>query len=255
MQKIIIGNLKMNMLSQAERETYLGAFKKELTGKKINNTEIVFCPPAIHLETFRKVLGKKVSVGGQNCFWEDKGSYTGEISPLMLKNFGCEYVIIGHSERRKYFGENDDAINQKVLASLKNGLSPIICVGETKDQRQSGETMSVIMRQVKAAFLGVTAGKLEKMIVAYEPVWSVGSDSIPTANEIMEARVLIQKILSQSFPKKYVEKMRIVYGGSVSTKTVKQACLDSGMDGALIGRESLIPREFLKIVEIINKQI
>lgn len=242
----------MNLLSPVERETYLGAFKKELTGKKINNAEIVLCPSAIHLESFRKTLGKKIILGGQNCFWEDKGSFTGEISPLMLKNFGSEYVIIGHSERRKYFGENDESINQKVLASLRNGLSPIICVGETKAERQSGETMQVITRQIKAAFLGVAPGKLEKIVVAYEPIWSVGSDSIPTANEIMEAKVLIQKILARSFSQNMIHKMRIIYGGSVSVKTVKQACIESGMEGALIGRESLAPRELLKICEIIG---
>ena len=252
MKKIIIGNLKMNLISLEEREQYLKAFKKELVGKKMTNGEVVLCPPAIHLESFGKVLGKKVALGGQNCFWEDRGSYTGEISPLMLKNFGCEYVIIGHSERRKYFGENERTINQKVIASLRNNLSPIICVGETKAERQSGETMRVITGQVKEAFIGVAQGKLEKIVVAYEPVWSVGSDIIPTANEIMEAKVLIQKILSRSFPKKYVEKVQIIYGGSVSSKTVKQACIDSGMEGALIGRESLTPREFLKICKIIN---
>jgi triosephosphate isomerase len=252
MKKIIVGNLKMNILSQAERETYLGAFKKELAGKKINNAEIVLCPPAIHLESFGKVLGKKVALGGQNCFWEEKGSYTGEISPVMLKNFGSEYVIIGHSERRKYFFENDQSINQKVLASLKNGLSPIICVGETKEERQSGETMYVITRQVKEAFAGVAPGKLEKIVVAYEPIWSVGSDSIPTSNEIMEAKVLIQKILSRNFSQNMIQKMRIIYGGSVSVKTVAQSCIESGMEGALIGRESLAPREFLKIARIIN---
>lgn len=254
MKKIIIGNLKMNIVSQAEREQYLKTFKKEIATKKALQTEVVLCPPSIHLESFAKVLGKKVSLGGQNCFWEEKGSYTGEVSPAMLKNFACEYVIIGHSERRKYFGENNQTINQKILASLKNSLCPIVCVGETKDERKSGETMTVITRQVKEAFAGVTAGKLEKIVVAYEPIWSVGSDSIPTSNEIMEAKVLIQKILSQSFSKKYVERVRIIYGGSVSAKTVKAACIDSTMDGALIGRESLIPREFLKIVEIINKQ-
>ncbi len=252
MQKIIIGNLKLNLISPIERKQYLTSFKKELNGKKINNAEIVLCPPAVHLESFGKTLGKKVAIGGQNCFWEDKGSYTGEISPLMLKNFGCEYVIIGHSERRKYFGENNQTINQKVLSSLKNGLMPIICVGETKAERQAGQTMHVITRQVKEAFLGVGAGKLEKVVVAYEPVWAVGSDSVPTANEIMEAKVLIQKILSQSFPKKYVEKMRIIYGGSVSVSSVKQVCVDSKMEGALIGREALTPREFLKICKIIN---
>jgi triosephosphate isomerase len=252
MRKLIIGNLKMNLVSPSEREQYLKSFKKELIGKKLTNAEIVLCPPAIHLENFGKILGKKVFLGGQNCFWEDKGSYTGEISPLMLKNLDSEYVIIGHSERRKYFSENNQSINRKVLASLKVGLSPVICIGETKEERQSGETMRVIAGQIKEAFAGVAQGKLEEIVVAYEPVWAVGSDNIPSANEIMEAKVLIQKILSQNFSKKFVEKLRIIYGGSVSAKTVKQACIESGMEGALIGRESLAPREFLKICKIIE---
>jgi triosephosphate isomerase len=251
MQKIIIGNLKMNIVSLLEREQYLKTFKKVLLGKKFEQAEIVLCPPAIHLESFGKILGKKVFLGGQNCFWEERGSYTGEISPVMLKNFGCEFVIIGHSERRKYFGENNQAVNQKVLASLKNNLKPIICVGETKDERQAGKTMSVITEQVKLAFVGVAETDLEKIIVAYEPIWSVGTDSIPSANEIMEAKVLIQKIITQSFSKQALGKMRIIYGGSVSVKTVKQACLESGMDGALIGRESLTPQEFIKIASLI----
>lgn len=251
MQKIVIGNLKMNIVSLFEREQYLKAFKKALVGKKFEQTEIVLCPPTMHLESFKKTLGKKVFLGGQNCFWEEGGSYTGEISPVMLKNFGCEFVILGHSERRKYFGENNQAINRKVLASLKNNLRPIICVGETKDERQAGKTMSVITEQVKMAFVGVEEINLEKIIVAYEPIWSVGTDSIPSANEIMEAKVLIKKIIMQSFSKQAFEKMRIIYGGSVSAKTVKQACLESGMDGALIGRESLTPQEFIKIASLI----
>lgn len=253
MEKIIIGNLKMNLVSPEEREQYIKLFKKELAGRKFPGAEIVLCPPAIHLEAFRKALGKKVFLGGQDCFWEEKGSYTGEISPMMLKNYGGGYVIIGHSERRRYFHEDDRMINQKVLAALKTGISPIICVGETKEERQSGQTMKVISRQVKEAFAGAGAGKLEKIVVAYEPVWSVGSDKLPSANEIMEAKVLIQKVLTQNFPAKYVEKVRIVYGGSVNAMTAKQACVESGMAGALIGRESLTPREFVKIVALINQ--
>ncbi|MFZ2226792.1 MAG: triose-phosphate isomerase [Candidatus Moraniibacteriota bacterium] len=252
MQKIIIGNLKMNLLSPAEREKYLELFKKELLGKKFVNAEIVLCPPAIHLESFGKILGKKVILGGQNCFWEDKGSYTGEISPLMLKNFGSEYVICGHSERRKYFGETDQLINLKVKLALKNNLVPVICVGETLEERKTGLTLQIITRQVKEIFSGIAQAKLEKIVVAYEPIWSVGSDVVPTANEIMEARVLIRKILMGSFAKKNVEKVRIIYGGSVSAETVKKTCLDSGMDGALIGRESLTPREFIKIISLMN---
>ena len=253
MHKLIIGNLKMNLTSPAEREKYLGSFKKALARKKFLQTQIVLCPPAVHLESFQRVLPGDVELGAQNCFWEEKGSYTGEISPLMLKNFGCEYVIIGHSERRKYFGETDQLVNLKAKIALKNNLMPIICVGETLEERKAGLTLSIITNQVKEIFAGLAQTKLEKIIVAYEPIWSVGSDAIPTANEIMEARVLIRKILMGSFAKKNVEKVRIIYGGSVSAETVKKTCLDSGMDGALVGRESLLPVEFLKIVKNIDK--
>jgi len=253
MQKIIIGNLKMNIVLPSEREKYLKLFKKTLVKENFLRTEIVLCPPAIHLENFQKSLEKKIFLGGQNCFWEDAGSYTGEISPLMLKNFGCGYVICGHSERRKYFFENNQTINQKVLASLKNNLIPIICVGETLEERQTGLTMQIITKQISEIFVGIAQSKLEKIVVAYEPVWSVGSDVIPTANEIMEARVLIRKILMGNYAKKNVEKVRIIYGGSVSVETVEKTCVASGMDGALVGRESLTPSEFFKIARIIDK--
>ena len=252
MQKIIIGNLKMNLLSAKEREGYVKLFKKTLAKEDLGQTEIVLCPPTIQLESFGRALGGKVKLGGQNCFWEDSGSYTGEISPLMLKNFGCGYVICGHSERRQYLGETNQFIKQKVKAVLKNNLAPIICVGETQEERKAGLTLQVITKQVKAVFSDLTQAKLDKIILAYEPVWSVGSDSVPNSNEIMEARLLIRKILIGMFEAKNAQKVRIVYGGSVSVKTVEETCLASGMDGALIGRESLAPREFIKICKIIN---
>jgi triosephosphate isomerase len=249
-KKLLVGNLKMNILSPAERESYFTMLKRELKNVKLEKTQVVICPPVIHLESFSKKLPKKIKPGAQNVFWEDKGSFTGEISPVMLKNFGCEYAIVGHSERRRYFLENDEGINLKIQALLRSGISPIICVGETKEERRRGKTMRVITEQIRGAFLGLTAARLENLIVVYEPIWSVGTDEIPSANEIMEAKVLIQKILSQSFPKKYVEMLKIIYGGSVSAKTAKQTCLDSGMDGALVGRESLAPFEFLKIAKL-----
>ena len=252
MQKIIIGNLKMNLVSSSEREQYLKVFQKELSKKKLVNAQIVLCPPVIHLETFGRALGGKVNLGGQNCFWKEEGSYTGEISPAMLKNFGCDYVICGHSERRKYFGETDQAINLKVSAVLKNKLVPIICVGETLEERRAGLTLPIITEQLKEIFAGIAQSNLKNIVIAYEPVWSVGSDVIPSANEIMEARVLIRKILLASYAKKNMEKVRIIYGGSVNSKTVKKTCVASGMDGALIGRESLTPKEFLKICKIIE---
>lgn len=250
MNKLIIGNLKMNLLSVAEREQYLKSMEKELKGKKLKNSEIVLCPPFIHLEAFQKF--KKTRLGAQDVFPESKGSYTGEISPLMLKNFGCEFVIVGHSERRRYFSENNHEINLKLLAVLKDGLKPILCVGETKIEKDNHETLRVISKQVKDALVGISRAKAQQIVIAYEPVWAIGSGLVPTANEVMEGKLLIRKILVDLFGKKYAEMVKILYGGSVSSKTVKQVCVDSGMDGALIGRESLTPHEFVKIAIIIN---
>lgn len=252
MSKLVIGNLKMNILSPLEREQYLNSFKKELGGKKFKNVQLVLCPPCVHLEAFKKDMSKKILLGAQNMFWERKGSFTGEISPAMLKNSGCEYVIIGHSERRKYFSETEEEINLKISAALKNGIKPILCVGETKTEKESNQTLEVISRQVKSALAGVSRGKTENIIVAYEPIWAVGSDMIPTSHEIMEAKVLIKKILVSLFSLKYAEKTKILYGGSVTSATVRQVCLDCLMDGALVGRESLVPYEFLKIAEMVN---
>jgi triosephosphate isomerase len=246
-KKLIVGNLKMNLLNVQERDRYLAWMDKELKKKKLKNSEIVLCPPFVHLEAFGKWRKNKVALGAQDMFPEAKGSYTGAISPVMLKNCGCEYVIVGHSERRRYFSENNHEINLKIISALKNGLKPILCVGETKIEKENHETLRVVTRQVKEALDGVSRAKAEQLVITYEPVWAVGSDEVPSANEIMGAKLLIKKILVEMFGKKYAELVRILYGGSVNTKTVNQVCVDSVMDGALIGRESLLPHEFLKI--------
>jgi triosephosphate isomerase (TIM) len=253
MSKLIIGNLKMNLLTPDEREKYLEMFKKEIDGKKISNCETVLCPSYIHLEEFKKILGKRIKLGAQNMFWEGAGSYTGEISGIMLKNFGCDYVIIGHSERRRYFCENNEEISLKVNSALKFGLKPVICIGETKIEKATHQMLGVITKQLKKALQGVTRAKLENIIIVYEPVWAVGTDTTPTSHEIMEAKVLIRKILVENFGNKYAEKVPILYGGSVNSRTVKGLCNDPGMDGVLVGRESLIPHEFIKIADLINK--
>lgn len=254
MKKIVVGNLKMNLLSVDERERYLKNMDKELARKKFMDTEIVLCPSFIHLEAFRKWKNKKIKRGAQNIFFEDKGSYTGEISGAMLKNFDCEFVIIGHSERRKYFNEGDEMINKKIAAALKNKLNPILCVGETKEEKDREAMLAVITRQIKSAFENISRFDAKHIIIAYEPIWSIGTDDIPTANEIMGAKLLIKKILYEIFGRKYADEILILYGGSVNVKTAKQTCLDSEMDGVLIGRESLTPREFIKIAEIINNK-
>ncbi|HEX7586176.1 MAG TPA: triose-phosphate isomerase, partial [Patescibacteria group bacterium] len=194
MKKIIIGNLKMNLLNVQERERYFKLFDKEPAEKIFSDIEIVLCPPFVHLEAFKKWKNKKIKLGAQNMFSESKGSYTGEISPTMLKAFECEYVILGHSERRRYLAENNHEINLKVLAALKNGLTPIICVGENKGQ----EMATVISDQLHNCLVGVSRGKIENAIICYEPVWAISSnnpDHLPTANEIMSAKLLIRKIL------------------------------------------------------------
>lgn len=250
--KLVIGNLKMNLESPRERENYFSLLKKEIKGKKLKNTEVVICPSHIHLESFNKNIGKKIKLGAQNCFWEMKGSFTGEISPLMLRNFGCEYVIVGHSERKKYFCETDEEANYKILAALSVGLKPVLCVGETRLEKETNETMRVIIKQVKAALNRVNRTKASQLAIAYEPVWAVGSDKIPTTHEIMEAKVLIKKILVEFFGKKYAEQIKILYGGSVNSRTAKETCIEPGMDGVLVGRESLVPHELIRIAEIIN---
>lgn len=252
MSKLVIGNLKMNILSPVERERYLNLFKKEIEKKELDRTEIVLCPPVVHIEQFKKELEGKVAIGAQNMFWEREGSYTGEISYQMIKNFGCDYVIVGHSERRSYFGETDKEVNLKVQAALKIGLKPIICIGETLEEKNRNQTMAVITKQLKNALASVHRTKAEQLTVAYEPVWSVGTNELPSSHAIMEAKVLIRKILVGLFEKKYAEEVKILYGGSVNVQSVKQVCQDPAMDGALIGRESLAPYEFIKIAEIIN---
>ncbi len=243
----------MNLLSLSERERYFKLFKKEIAEKKFKNTKIVICPPFIYLESFLNNLkNNKVSIGTQNIFWEKAGSFTGEISPLMIKNLKGEYVIIGHSERRKYFGETSEIANLKIKACIKENLKAIYCIGEKKEEREREMERDIITIQLQEGLSGISSFRLEEIIIVYEPVWSVGTDAIPTSNEIMKMRILIRKILTEKYGAKYAQKVPILYGGSVNSKTVHQTCIDPGMDGALIGRESLMPREFVKIAEIIN---
>ncbi|MDR3559354.1 MAG: triose-phosphate isomerase [Candidatus Pacebacteria bacterium] len=252
MEKLVVANLKMNLLSLVEREQYLKAFKKEIKGKKMSKAGMVLCPPFVHLEAFQKARLGETALGAQDMFWERSGSFTGEISPAMLKNFGCEFVVVGHSERRRYFSESDEEVKMKIAAAFKIGLKPILCVGETRVERNSGQAARVIGRQVKSALIDLSRAKAENLTIAYEPVWAIGADVTPTAHEIMEVKVLVRKILVEIFGKKYANMVKIIYGGNVTPQTTKETCLEPGLDGALVGRASLAPHEFIKIVEIIN---
>ncbi|HBI33548.1 MAG TPA: triose-phosphate isomerase [Candidatus Moranbacteria bacterium] len=256
MGKLIVGNLKMNLLTVAERDRYLESFKKEIQGKNLTDCEIVLCPPAIHLESFAgKIEKNNFSVGAQNIFWEDRGSFTGEISAPMVKNIGVEYVIVGHSERRKNFNETNEIVKAKINSTLNANLTPICCVGETLQDRQTGKTTDIIISQIHEGLADVPVSRIASVVIAYEPVWAVGSDIVPTSDEIMEVRILIKKIFADTFGQAVAEKIKILYGGSVKAATTKQLCIDPGMDGVLVGRESLIPMELIKIAEIINQNI
>lgn len=252
-KKLVIGNLKMNPVSAIEFERYLDMLEKELKGKDFEKTEIVVCPPIIYLQ---KLLDRKienVKAGAQDFFWEYQGAYTGEISAGMVKSIGATFAIVGHSERRKYFGENEEIINLKLKAILKNGLHAILCIGESAEERKRGQTSQVLKKQLKGCLAEIAPGKLEYISIAYEPIWAVGTDKIPTSDEILEAKIIIKKAIAEMFSVKSAEKMRLLYGGSVKSSCAEQVCLDPAMDGALIGRESLMPHEFVKIAKMIDE--
>lgn len=259
MKKLAIANLKMNLLSPRERDLYLKTLAGKLAGKKLTATEIVLCPPVVHLEALeawkKSLKGLKLTAvksGAQNVFPETKGAYTGEISPEMLRNFGCEFVILGHSERRRYFSENNQEINLKVLAALKAGLTPVLCVGENKNEEMS----RVVVGQLRECLAGVSRNKIEKMVLCYEPVWAISAnnpDHLPTTNEIMSARLLVKKFVVDNFGAKTAERVPIIYGGSVAADNVAETCVDSGMDGGLIGKDSLTPHNLVKIAEALEK--
>lgn len=244
----------MNIVSKIERDNYFKSFKDSLKGKKFQNSLIVLCPPAIHLESFLKnIKSKYVSFGVQDAHWENSGAYTGEISCVMAKNCGAEFAIIGHSERRNHFNETDETINKKIISSLKENVMPIMCIGESLAERNFGETKKIILDQILRGLSGVARTKISKMIIAYEPIWAIGTGETPTGEEIMGVRILIQKIMADNFGLSMKQMPKILYGGSVDYKNVKEVCLDAGMDGVLVGGESLHPASFIKIVEILDK--
>ncbi len=248
--KYLVGNLKMNLLFPDDVRQYLSVFAREMEGKSFRNVECIVCPPLISFGIASEMLPQGIYLGGQNAFFEKEGSYTGETSPEMLKRFGAEYVILGHSERRSYFGETDEMIRKKIDAAGKSLLRSIFCVGETKEEREADETAVVIERMIRSGFEGLSKLQAEKIIIAYEPRWAIGNDTTPTTDEIFEMRILIRKILSELFDPKTADRIPVLYGGSVKSTILNDVCLAAGMDGALVGRESLSPHEMVKMGEM-----
>ncbi len=251
-KRYLIGNLKMNILSVEDAEQYLSVFRREMKGKKQESTVTVIAPPFPYLERFHKELPDNARLGAQDVFWEKEGSYTGEVSSSMLKDIGVEYVIVGHSERRQYGRETDEDVAKKVQALLKGNLRPVLCIGETEDERRRGEAAAVLETQLRGSFEGLSPMQAEKMIIAYEPRWAIGTDRTPESEDILEAKVIIYRTIAAAHGAMVAERIPILYGGSVKAALLDRVCFSAQMDGVLVGRESLFPYEVAKMADIIE---
>jgi triosephosphate isomerase len=241
---IIAGNWKMNY-GPTEAEEFVAGILPGL--HEIHEVERVLCPPAISLTTvYSAIVGSEVKLGGQNMYYEAQGAYTGEIAPPMLQGL-CDYVILGHSERRGYFGETDALVNKKVRAALDYRLKPIVCVGERLEQREAGETEQVITAQVHGSLGGLPAERLPEIVVAYEPIWAIGTGKAATARDAVTAIQLIRSLLAGLYGEEAAQAVRVQYGGSVTAANVAEFVSQPDIDGALVGGASLKP-EFVDIV-------
>lgn len=215
-----------------------------------NRDEIAVCPPYINIPAAVEAANdSNVGIGAQNMFWEKEGAYTGEISTGMILAAGCKYVIIGHSERRQYFGETDDTVNQKLKVALDAGLIPIVCVGEVLEEREAGLTEDVLRRQCSYGFRGISGERAAKLVVAYEPVWAIGTGKTATPQIASDAHVVVRAEAAKAFGKEFADRLRILYGGSVKPDNAHALMSQEEIDGALVGGASLDPKSFAAIVK------
>ena len=243
-KKIVAGNWKMNKTPAEAVE--LAKMLKD----KVNTDEkdVVFCVPAIDIIPVGEVLkGTNIALGAENVYFEESGAYTGEISPLMLKEAGVKYVIIGHSERREYFGETDETVNKKVKKVLEHGMIPIMCCGETLTQREMNITIEHIRIQIKKGLYGLSASDAEKVVIAYEPIWAIGTGKTATSQQAQEVCAAIRQVVKEIYGQATAEKIRIQYGGSVNGKNAAELFAMNDIDGGLVGGASL-KEEFEQIV-------
>ena len=244
-RKVIAGNWKMNMLPDGAIR-----FIDELTPLvKDTENEVILCVP--YTDLFYALLtaqNTNIKIGAQNMHWEESGAYTGEVSGQMLKAIGVEYVIIGHSERRQYFAETDETVNKKIKSAFKYGLKPIVCVGETLEQREAGKEKEIVTKQIELALEGLTNEQVENTIVAYEPIWAIGTGKTATAEDANEMTKTIREKISNIYGQNIADGVIIQYGGSVKSSNAKELFSMSDIDGGLVGGASLKSEEFSKIV-------
>jgi len=242
----IAGNWKMNKTA-AEAVDLVRQIRASLSG--VAGVEVAVAPPHTALYAVQKELeGSSIVLAAQNLFWEEKGAYTGEISPRMLKELGCRYVIIGHSERRQLFGETDETVNKKMRAALNQGLNPIFCIGETLKEKEEEKAFDVIGTQLRKGLQGVTEKEMEKVVIAYEPVWAIGTGKTATPQQAGDVHHFIRLRLETLYTPGIADGVRIQYGGSVTPENVKGLLSQRDIDGALVGGASLKAETFSKIV-------
>ena len=243
-RKIIAGNWKMNM-TPSQAVELINTLKPLVV---TDEADVVFCVPAIDIiPAVEAAKGTNIEIGAENMYFEEKGAYTGEIAPDMLTDAGVKYVIIGHSERREYFAETNETVNKKVLKAFEHGLTPIICCGESLTQREQGITIDWIRQQIKIAFLNVTADQAKTAVIAYEPIWAIGTGKTATTEQAQEVCAAIRACIGEIYDEATAEAIRIQYGGSVNAATAPELFAQPDIDGGLVGGASLKP-DFGKIV-------
>ena len=243
-KKIIAGNWKMNM-TPTEAVKLVETLKPLVVNDEV---DVAFCVPAIDIiPAMEAAKGSNINIGAENMYFEEKGAYTGEISPNMLVDAGVKYVIIGHSERREYFAETNETVNKKVLKAFEHGITPIICCGESLTQREQGITIDWIRQQIKIAFLNVTADQAKTAVIAYEPIWAIGTGKVATTEQAEEVCAAIRACIGEIYDEATAQAIRIQYGGSVSAASAPELFAQPDIDGGLVGGASLKP-DFGKIV-------
>lgn len=247
-QKIVAGNWKMN--NDLQLSIRLVSEIKNLIGTKKFNTKIIICPAFISLDTVKTLIkNSEILLGAQNMYYEENGAFTGEVSPSMLKSVGCEYVILGHSERRTIFSESNLLINKKIKAALNNNLNPIFCVGESLSEREQNKTFSVIEKQIVEGLAEISENDLQNLIIAYEPVWAIGTGRNATPEQAQEVHEFIRELIAKLYSKKYSETLIIQYGGSVKPENSRSLMSQRDIDGALVGGACLKAESFIQIIE------
>lgn len=248
---MIAGNWKMHLTTR-EAETLAAAIKDGIDSNL--KREVLIAPSFTNLQVVKKTIsGSKILLSAQNMCWEEKGAFTGEVSPLQIKDIGCDYVIIGHSERRKIFGESDDMINKKIIAALKNGLKIIFCIGETLEEREAGQTYKVLEAQLDNGLKNIKNFELANIVIAYEPVWAIGTGRTATPDQAEDAHIFIRREIERIFNKHISESIRILYGGSVKAENIDDLMACKNIDGALVGGESLKAEKFLRVINYMTK--